>query len=439
MAKNEDEKIPADDMVIEQVKLKETGHNHKKKEISYQPQSHLSYEEIHELDQKYILPTYARMPVAFAYGSGEFLYDTEGKEYIDFLSGIAVTSVGHAHADLVEALNHQADLLWHTSNIFHNQQQAQLARAVVEINFPGKVFFCSTGTEANEAAIKIMKAHGQNQSPKKIKIVALKQGFHGRTLGSVSITGQEKVQGGFGDLLPNIEFVEANDTASLARAIDESTCGVILEPIQGEGGVLPLSPDFIQTARNLCDEMNALLTFDEIQTGVGRTGKYFAYQHYNVQPDLLTMAKGLGGGFPVGAVLVADQHTGILAPGMHGTTFGGNHLATAVAYEVLRIIESNKLLDNVNAMSDYLVEQLEQLKAAHPNIIKEIRGLGLLIGIVLRDDIEARPLVKQALDHQLVIGRAGENVLRLAPPLVLRQTTIDRAIERLEMVIKTIS
>ncbi len=412
-----------------------------RKEISYETKNMLSFQEVKELDEKYILQTYARMPIHFAYGSGEFLYDENGKEYIDFLSGIAVTNLGHAHADLVDALTYQADLLWHTSNLFYNQQQALLARALVEITFPGRVFFCNSGAEANEASMKAMRAWGaspESGKEERQKIIALKGGFHGRTFGAMSITGQSKIQDGFGALLEDIEFIEPNDVAALEAAVDEDTCGVIMELIQGEGGVIPLDPAFVIRARELCDEKKALFAIDEIQTGMGRTGKYFAFQQYGVLPDLLSVAKGLGGGFPIGALVVAEPFQSVLQSGMHGSTFGGSHLAAAVGYEVIRIMEANKTLENVEAMSDYILSLLKNLQAGYPEKVKEIRGMGLLIGIVLNDNIAARPLVAKALEKNLVVGRAGENVIRLAPPLNVRQITIDRAIERLEELIRNI-
>ena len=405
----------------------------KAREMSaFDPAKMLSLKEIRELDEKYVLQTYARMPVAFHYGAGDRLYDTEGKEYIDFLSGIAVTALGHAHTDLIAALNAQAEMLWHTSNLFFNQQQAQLARALVEINFPGKVFFCNSGTEANEAAIKLMRAHGQAKQPSRQKIVALKDGFHGRTFGAMSITGQDKIQKGFGEVLGHIEFVEVDDIAGLSAAIDATTCGVIMEPVLGESGVIPLSADFLKIARARCNEEGALLCFDEIQIGLGRSGHYFAYQHYGVIPDIVTMAKGLGGGFPIGAMLVAEKYAGVFEKGMHGSTFGGNHLATAVAYEVLRTIESEKLLDHVQSSSRYLIGLLNKLKQKYPDKIVEIRGLGLLIGIVMKDNIEARPLIQKGIEHGMLMARGGNSVLRLAPPLNVRKATMDAAVQKLD-------
>lgn len=403
----------------------------KREEEKFHPTAQLSFKEIQELDEKYILKAYARMPVAFVYGSGEFLYDTEGKEYLDFLGAIAVTSLGHSPADLIAALNRQADMLWISSNFFYSQQQVLLARALVEINFPGKVFFCNSGTEANEAALKIMRAYGQKKDKNKYKIIALKNSFHGRTFGSLSVTGQEKVQAGFGPLLPGVVFVAPNDIEALRKEATEDLCGILVEPIQGEGGVLPLNKDFLVEARKICDEKDALLCFDEIQTGMGRLGAYFGYQIYGVIPDILTMAKGLGGGFPIGAILVAQKYASVIEPGMHGSTFGGNHLACAVGYEVIRYIESHNLLEEVKSKGIYLSALLKKMQESFPEIIETTRGMGLLQGIVLKENIPARPLAQKALEEGLVIGRAGENVLRLAPPLTVRQSSIDLALEKL--------
>jgi predicted acetylornithine/succinylornithine family transaminase len=435
MESNEQDDTQKKDFLIEDLDV--TG-----KEISgknsktYEPENLMPFEEVKKLDEKFVLNTYARMPVCFAYGSGEFLYDAKGKEYIDFLSGIAVTAVGHVHADLVGAISHQADMLWHSSNLFYNQQQALLARALVEISFPGKVFFCNSGTEANEAAIKLMRAHGVKTNKK--TILSLKNSFHGRTFGAMSITGQSKIHDGFGPLMSDVQFVEPNNIKELEGTFNNNVAGIIMEPIQGEGGVIPLDFDFVQKTRELCNTHKAIMVLDEIQTGMGRTGKYFAYEKYNILPDVVTLAKGLGGGFPIGAMIVSDNFTDVFKSGSHGSTFGGNHLATAVGYEVLRIMESGKVLENVDAMSTYLFGLLENLKAGYPEKVKEIRGRGLLIGIVLDESIEARPLVQKALEKHLVIGRAADNVLRLAPPLIVREHTIDRAIEKIEEIIREI-
>ena len=405
------------------------------RENSYDPEIRLSFEEIQELDEKYILNTYSRIPLAFQYGSGEFLYDVTGKEYIDFLSGIAVTSVGHAHADLLNVLAQQGELLWHSSNIFYNQQQAMLARALIEITFPGKVFFCNSGTEANEAAIKAMRSWGEKNHKK--KILALEGSFHGRSMGSISITEQSKIRSGFGNLLPDIEFIPANDLEAL-KAIDDNTCGLIMEPIQGEGGIFLLEQDFLRKARELCSIHRALLVFDEIQTGIGRTGLYFCFQSMGIQPDLLTTAKGLGAGFPIGALVVSKEFVDVFDKGMHGSTFGGNHLACAVAYETLRIIEANHLLENVRNVSKTLWRGLKELKDQYSDKIKNVRGKGFMIGVEFRDDIPTRPLINKGLEEGIVIGRAGENVMRLLPPLILRETTAMKGLEKIRKIIQEI-
>ena len=404
--------------------------------ISYEASACLTFDEIKALDEQYLLNTYNRIPIAFHYGSGEFLYDSHGQEYIDFLSGIGVTSMGHAHADIINALTHQGELLWHSSNLFYNQQQALLARALIEITFSGKVFFCNSGTEANEAAIKLMKAWGEKN--KKTKIIAFRNGFHGRSMGSISITGQEKVRNGFGELIPHIEFIAPNDLSELNAAMDDTTCGLMIEPILGEGGVIPVDKQFIIEAKKLCQSFEAILTIDEIQTGMGRTGTYFYYQQLNCEPDILTIAKGLGGGFPIGAMIVNDKYSNILSPGMHGSTFGGNHLASSVAYEVLRRIETDGILAQVKTISDYLWSGLKVIKEKYPSKVNNIRGKGFMIGLVLNENIEARHLLLKALEKRLVIGRAGKNVLRLLPPLILRQITAERALERLDQLIKEI-
>lgn len=409
------------------------------KQPSYDPKDFLSFEEVKTLDKKYLLQTYQRMPIHFVRGSGEFVYDTNDREYIDFLSGIAVNSLGHAHPDLIETLTHQADMLWHTSNLYYNQQQAQLARALVEISFPGKVFFANSGAEANEAAIKLMRAHGQQSSKHKPeKIVSLKNSFHGRTFNSMSVTGQSKIHDGFGTLLTPVEYVEINNIEALDKAIDAQTCGVILESVQGEGGVIPLDHEFVKAARKFTAERGVLLVFDEVQTGIGRTGKYFGFQHYDIVPDAISVAKGLAGGFPIGALIVAEPYTDVLKAGMHGSTFGGNHLACAVGYEVLRTIESSRILENVDRMSYYLITQLHQLAQSYSDRIEEIRGMGLLLGIALRDEFPARPLVAKALEKGLLIGRAGTSTLRLAPPLLVRKNTAERALAILEELIRSL-
>lgn len=407
------------------------------KDLTYSPDVQLSIQEIINLKDNYLLNTYDQMPYVFPLGSGEFLYDQENNEYIDFLSGIAVTSLGHANPDLIQTITNQAEKVWHTSNLFLNTEQVQLARALIQITFPGKVFFCNSGTEANEAALKVIRQHGYQY--KKSKVISLENSFHGRSFGSMSITGQEKVRFPYESLLQDILFIEANSLDELYAAFDDDIAGIIMEPILGEGGIIPLSVEFLNLARELCDKHHSLFALDEIQTGIGRTGKYFYYQHFNIQPDILTIAKGLGGGFPIGAVIVSDQHTHLLSPGSHGTTFGGNHLACAVAYEVIRSIEYHQLLDNVQKTSNYLYSLLQELQKQFPNIIKQIQGIGLMLGISLREDIDARSLIPIGLEEKIIFGRAGQNVIRLTPPLIVREVTIKRFCEKFKIVLSKLN
>ncbi len=408
----------------------------KTKVISYDPTTFLDFDEIKHLNDNYLLNLYDRLPVAFKYGSGEYLYDTEEKQYIDFLSGIAVTSVGHANPDLLYALTRQAEMLWHTSNLFYNQGQSILARALVELSFPGKVFFCNTGTEANEAGFKLVKAWGaSNHKP---KIISLQESFHGRTLGSASLTGQEKIRKGFGNLITGIEFIHANDIDSLVACMDNEVAGIIIEPILGEGGVIQLTKEFVETVRHLCQDYNAIMVIDEVQTGIGRSGAYFAYEHYGIVPDVLTLAKGLGGGFPIGAMIVSEQYHNVLKPGMHGTTFGGNHLAMAVGYEVLRTIESMNILQHVTTLSKYMINKINDLKKQYPNKIKDVRGLGFLLGIEVSEEYSSKDIMMACLEKRLVIGCAGNNIVRLLPPLNVRKTTIDATFTILDQVFHTI-
>ena len=404
----------------------------KKPEIAYHPESFLPLEEIKQLSNDYLLNIYDRLDIAFRYGSGSYLYDTNGDEYIDCLSGIAVTALGHAHADLLQTLRMQAEMLWHTSNMFYNQHQGLLGRSLIELSFPGKIFFCNTGTEANEAAIKLMRKWGQDKN--KNKIIALKESFHGRTIGSMSLTGQEKIRGGFGDLLSEIQLISANDVDELVAVMGKDVAGILLEPILGESGIISLSDEFLSLARELSSDYEAILAFDEIQTGIGRCGTYFAYQTTNVVPDVITLAKGLGGGFPVGAMIISEQYENVLGSGMHGTTFGGNHLAMAVAYEVIRTIESQKILENVNSISSYLMDGLQKMQKEYPSVIKEVRGKGLLIGVALTEKFNNTEILKKSLQEKLVIGRAANNTIRLLPALNIKKELGAKILHRLNKI-----
>ena len=382
-------------------------------------QKPLSLTEIKEKTEKFLFNTYAKLPRAFYFGQGELLYDTENKSYIDFMSGIAVTALGHGEADIVEAIREQSDRILHSSNLFYNQEQALLAEALISHTFPGKVFLCNSGTEANEAAFKLCRRYGQKSKGGAEWILSLKNSFHGRTAAAMSLTGQNKIHDGFGSLIPNHKYISVNDIPELEKEFEENghnICGLFLEPIQGEGGIRILDKDFVQLARKLCNEYKIPLVFDEIQTGLGRTGKLFAYEHYDIEPDILTLAKALGNGFPVGAMIAKENYAALFSPGTHGSTFGGNHLASRVAYETLKIIMSREVLNHVNAIGDYITQRLILLKQKYEFIV-EIRGLGLHIGMEM--DRPCGDLVLLCLDNGLIINCTAVNTIRIMPPLNL--------------------
>ncbi|MFN3604663.1 MAG: aspartate aminotransferase family protein [Leptonema sp. (in: bacteria)] len=393
----------------------------------------LSFEDIKSKTEKYVLNTYNRLPLAFYFGQGPFLYDTHQKKYIDFLSGISVCNLGYGEADLIEAIRSQADRILHSSNLFYIEEQAMLAEVLIHYSFPGKVFFCNSGTEANEAAIKLARKYGIVQKEGAKIIVSLERSFHGRSLGSLSITGNEKVRKGFGSLLPNVEIIPP--TLEALEGIFESKrdeiSALFLEPIQGEGGVYPLSKDFIKRARELTKESRALLIFDEIQCGLGRTGHLFAFQYYDVVPDVVTLAKGLANGIPIGAVIIGENFVDILGTGTHGSTFGGNHLACRVAYETLKILLTRDILENVTALSEFFFTRLYQMKSQF-NIIKEVRGIGLMIGIELT--IPCKDIVLKCLEKGLIINCTAENVIRLLPPLILNLEIANEGLDILQKV-----
>lgn len=335
---------------------------------------------------EWMIPVYAPAPFIPVRGEGSRLWDQQGKEYIDFAGGIAVNALGHAHPELREALNEQASKFWHTGNGYTNEPVLRLAKKLIDATFADRVFFCNSGAEANEAALKLARkfAHDRYGSHKS-GIVAFKNAFHGRTLFTVSAGGQPAYSQDFAPLPPDIRHAAYNDINSASALIDDSTCAVIVEPIQGEGGVVPASNAFLQGLRELCDRHNALLIFDEVQTGVGRTGELYAYMHYGVTPDLLTTAKALGGGFPVGALLATEECASVMTVGTHGTTYGGNPLASAVAGKVLELINTPEMLNGVKQRHDWFVERLNTINHRY-GLFSEVRGLGLLIGCVLNAD-----------------------------------------------------
>ncbi|WCL48634.1 aspartate aminotransferase family protein [Leptospira sp. GIMC2001] len=392
----------------------------------------LSFKEVKDLTEKYIIDTYNRYPIGFRYGVGETLFDLNDKPYIDFQCGISVTNLGHGEADIIETLRNQADKLFHTSNLYYSEQQAKLAETIINHSFPGKVFFCNSGTEANEAAFKLMRKHAHQSSINDPVILALKGSFHGRTTSSMSMTGQKSIREGFGDLVPGVHFVTENDEDSLVDAFEQygdRIAGIIMEPILGEGGIHPLSVSFVETARKLTHETGALLIFDEIQTGMGRTGKMFCFEHFGFAPDAFTLAKALGSGFPIGALIVSDEHSTILGRGDHGSTFGGNHLACAIAYETFRVIQSRDILTNVETTAEYCIQRLQSIGQKN-KLIKDIRGRGLHIGVELT--IPSRQVAEKCLINGLVINATANTVLRIMPPINITQEKMEEGLDILE-------
>ncbi len=389
--------------------------------------------EVRALDDAHVMHTYARLPVTFVRGQGAKLWDADGKEYLDFLAGIAVNGVGHCHPRVVAAIQDQAATLIHTSNLYHTAPQARLAAKLTALSDMDRVFFCNSGAEANEAAIKIARKHGKaGVAQDKFEIVTAHRSFHGRTLATVTATAQPKYQAPFTPLPPGFHYVPFNDIAALEAAVTAATCAVLLEPIQGEGGVYPAHRDYLNAARALCDKHGALLIFDEVQTGVGRTGQWWAYQHYGVIPDVMTLAKSLGGGVPIGACLARGAAAETFVPGDHGSTFAGNPLAARAALAVLETVEEDHLLANAHAMGEYLVHRLNEptLRAK----IADIRAVGLMVGVELREPI-ARRVAAAALERGLILNAIGDTILRLLPPLIITQADTDRAMQVLTAVL----
>ncbi|CCG88858.1 bifunctional acetylornithine/succinyldiaminopimelate transaminase [Erwinia piriflorinigrans] len=379
-----------------------------------------------------ILPVYAPAQFVPVKGKGSRIWDQQGKEYIDFSAGIAVTALGHCHPALVAALKTQGETLWHTSNVFTNEPALRLASKLIAATFADRVFFANSGAEANEAAFKLARYYAsQRHSPYKSKIIAFHNAFHGRTLFTVSVGGQPKYSDGFGPKPADIVHVPFNDLAAVKAVIDDHTCAIVVEPIQGEGGVVPATQEFMQGLRQLCDEHHALLVLDEVQSGMGRSGKLFACEHYGVQPDIVTSAKALGGGFPVSAMLTTHEIASVMAPGVHGTTYGGNPLACAVAEAALDIINTPEVLDGVAARRQLFVDALQTLNAQR-DLFSEIRGMGLLIGAALKPQYadRARDILNAAAAEGVMVLVAGNGVMRFAPSLVIEPADIAEGMKR---------
>lgn len=377
-------------------------------------------------DKKYVMNTYGRYPITLTKGNGTRVWDDKGNIYIDFVAGIAVNSLGHCHPAVVNAIKSQAEKLIHCSNLYWNENQIELAKMIAENSFGDKVFFANSGAEANEGAIKLARKYASlKYGDKRYKVVSAKNSFHGRTFGALTATGQDKYHKGFGPLLQGFKYVPYNDIDALYDAIDDEVCAIMLEVVQGEGGVYEAKPEYIKAARDICDKKDILLIIDEVQTGLGRTGKLFAYEHYGITPDIMTLAKALGGGFPIGAI-VAKESKSVFLPGDHASTFGGNPLACAAGIAVMKEMTKEGFLDNVMKNGAYFREKLESLKEKY-SVIKEIRGKGLMIGCQMDID-EAGDIVVKAMEKGLLINCVNHNVLRFVPPLNISKEDIDTAI-----------
>ena len=384
-----------------------------------------------DFDQ-YMVPNYAPAQWLPVRGQGSRLWDQHGRDYLDLAAGIAVTSLGHCHPAMVKALTEQAQQLWHVSNTLTNEPALRLARKLVDATFAERVFFCNSGAEANEAAFKLARKVASDRDPARDEIIAASNSFHGRTLFTVSVGGQPKYSEGFGPRPQAISHVPYNDIAALRAAVSARTCAIVVEPVQGEGGVLPASREYLQAARELADAHGALLIFDEVQTGVGRTGALYAYQQYGVTPDILTSAKGLGGGFPIGAMLTTSEIAQHFSVGTHGTTYGGNPLACAVAEAVIDTVNTAEVQANVTARAAQLRAGLEALNA-ELGLFAEVRGMGLLLGAVLADRYTGRAgeVVAKAAEAGVIVLQAGPNVVRFAPSLVIGEDDVSEALGRL--------
>ena len=379
---------------------------------------------------KVIAKTYKRFPIVITKGKGCSLWDTEGKKYIDFVSGIAVCNLGHAHPKISEALSKQADILLHVSNLYYTEPQIELACRLTENSFADRVFFCNSGAEANEAAIKLARKYFKDKGESdRYRIVTMEKSFHGRTMATLSATGQDKIRKGFEPILEGFDHIPFNDIDALQKSIGPSTCAVLLEPIQGEGGVRCPDPDYLKAVRRLCDETGVLLIFDEIQTGMGRTGKFFAYEHFGIEPDIMTLAKALANGLPIGAMLAREEVAEAFGPGAHASTFGGTPIITAASVQVVKVLLEENLIHHCAKMGAYFKERLSGLKNRHESIV-DVRGMGLLLGMKLK--IEGDTIVNSCMEKGFLINCIQGNILRFIPPLIVEKEEIDALVECLD-------
>lgn len=374
----------------------------------------------------YVMNTYARKPICFTRGSGCRLWDENGKEYLDFLAGIAVCGLGHCHPDVTRALSVQAETLVHVSNLFYTRPASDLAQRLCENSFADKVFFSNSGAEANEAAIKLARRYFQKKGEtNRNRIITMNRSFHGRTMATLSATGQEKIKQGFEPFLPGFVHVPFNDMDALEKEMDDDVCAVMLEPVQGEGGVIPAASGFLEAVRKLCDEKGALLIFDEVQTGMGRCGRLFAHQAYNVTPDIMTLAKALGNGLPIGAMLTSDKAAQGFERGSHASTFGGTPLAAAAALAVLDIVADESFLARVRKTGEYLKEKLFELHKESKSV-KDVRGHGLLVGMEIEAD--ADKIVEKCMEKGFILNAIQGKIIRFAPPLIVSKVEIDQLV-----------
>ena len=398
----------------------------------------MSLASVSQMESELLLATYERQPILFVRGQGVHLWDSHGKKYLDFLSGIGVNALGHSHPAIQRVIKRQAGRLIHVSNLFFHEYQAKLAKQLTKISSLDRAFFCNSGTEAWEGALKLARAFAQmnNQNGHKAKwrILAMENSFHGRTFGALATTGQKKYRVPFAPLMPGVQFVKFNDLDDLERKFDSSACAVCIETIQGEGGVDPVDREFLEFARRLTARSGALLLLDEIQCGLGRTGRHFAYQHYGVLPDVVTVAKPLAAGLPLGAILTTERVAACMHPGLHGTTFGGGPLACAVAIEFLR--EEDRLLKHVGVMGEYFHSALRALDKKHRSI-QDVRGAGLMQAVELDSTDLAKAVLKRLLEEGIIINRTHETVLRFLPPYIIQKKHVDQVIETLDQALGT--
>ncbi len=389
-------------------------------------------EEVLNAAENYSLGTYAP-DLILSKGEGCYLYDIDGNEYLDFASGIAVCNLGHCHPKVTKAIQEQAATLCHVSNLFYNEKQPELAKVISEKSFGGRVFFCNSGAEANEGMIKLARRWGSRSN--KSTVICITNAFHGRTLGTLAATGKKKYMDGFSPNVSGFTHTPMNDLEALKAAYSDDCCAVMMEAVQGEGGIIPATEEFIKGVRELCDEKGMLMLIDEVQTGIGRTGTYFAYQHYGIEPDVLSMAKALGNGFPIGAFTAKQELNDVLVPGTHATTFGGNPLACAAALAVFKTFEEEQIIENCNEVGNYIIEKLKEITA---EMDVEVRGLGMMIGVDLKDTCKVADVRKVCAESKLLVLPAGENVLRLLPPLTVTKAESDKAIAIIEQALKQV-